>query len=89
MRLVREAVGPEVDLCVEVHRRLTPPEAKNGNLLGDEMVLGLSQHQSGFIAIPSAPGIGVTLAEDAEKRFPYKPKPVQMRAHVDGSFVDQ
>ena len=27
VRLVREAVGPEVDLCVEIHRRLTPPEA--------------------------------------------------------------
>ncbi len=27
VRLLREAVGPEVDLCVEIHRRLTPPEA--------------------------------------------------------------
>jgi galactonate dehydratase len=27
VRLLREAVGPEVDLCIEIHRRLTPPEA--------------------------------------------------------------
>ena len=27
MRRLREAVGPEVDLCIEIHRRLTPPEA--------------------------------------------------------------
>jgi len=27
VRQVREAVGPEVDLCIEIHRRLTPPEA--------------------------------------------------------------
>lgn len=67
----------------------TPGIDEDGDLLGDKMVLGLSRHESGFIAIPSAPGIGVTLAEDAEKRFPYKPKPVQMRAHIDGSFVDQ
>jgi galactonate dehydratase len=27
VRQVRAAVGPNVDLCIEIHRRLTPPEA--------------------------------------------------------------
>ena len=27
VRRLREAVGPKVDLCIEIHRRLTPPEA--------------------------------------------------------------
>jgi len=27
VRRLREAVGPDVDLCIEIHRRLTPPEA--------------------------------------------------------------
>jgi galactonate dehydratase len=27
VRQLREAVGPSVDLCIEIHRRLTPPEA--------------------------------------------------------------
>ncbi len=27
VRLLREAVGPTVDLCIEIHRRMTPPEA--------------------------------------------------------------
>ena len=27
VRRLREAVGPSVDLCIEIHRRLTPPEA--------------------------------------------------------------
>jgi galactonate dehydratase len=27
VRQLRQAVGPEVDLCIEIHRRLTPPEA--------------------------------------------------------------
>ena len=27
VRLLREAVGPSVDLCIEIHRRMTPPEA--------------------------------------------------------------
>lgn len=27
VRAFREAVGPDVDLCIEIHRRLTPPEA--------------------------------------------------------------
>ncbi len=43
----------------------------------------------GFIVVPDAPGIGVELAADAEQRFPYRPRPVQTRLHVDGSVVDQ
>ena len=27
VRRLREAVGPSIDLCIEIHRRLTPPEA--------------------------------------------------------------
>jgi len=27
VRRLREAVGPSLDLCIEIHRRLTPPEA--------------------------------------------------------------
>jgi galactonate dehydratase len=61
----------------------------DGALQGDKIVTDLAQHVNGFIPIPGAPGIGVELVEDAEKRFPYKPKPVEMRAHLDGSFVDQ
>jgi galactonate dehydratase len=67
----------------------TPGIDRDGALQGDKIVTGLAQHVNGFIPIPGAPGIGVELVEDAEKRFPYKPKPVEMRAHVDGSFVDQ
>ena len=56
----------------------TPGIDKNGNLLGDEMVLGLSQHESGFIPIPSAPGIGVVLAEGCREALP-----VQAEARAD------
>ena len=43
----------------------------------------------GFLTVPDAPGIGVELAEDAAERFPYKPRRVETRLHVDGSVVDQ
>jgi galactonate dehydratase len=43
----------------------------------------------GFLTVPDAPGIGVELAEDAMERFPYKPRRVETRLHVDGSVVDQ
>ena len=33
--------------------------------------------------------IGVELVEDVERRFPYRPRPIRMRPHVDGSVVDQ
>ena len=45
--------------------------------------------EDGFIVIPDIPGIGVELAEDAEERFPFKPRPVKTRLHLDGSVVDQ
>ena len=45
--------------------------------------------ENGFIVIPDTPGIGVELAEDAAERFPYRPREVQTRLHLDGSVVDQ
>jgi hypothetical protein len=60
---------------------------ESGALQGNKIVIGLAQHVDGFVS--GAPGIGFQPVEDAEKRFPYKPKPVEMLAHVDGSFVDQ
>lgn len=45
--------------------------------------------EEGFIVVPDAPGIGVELAEDAEQRFPFRPRPLKTRLHRDGSVVDQ
>ena len=47
------------------------------------------QVENGFLIVPDAPGIGVELAEDAPKRYPYRPQVVETRLHVDGSVVDQ
>jgi galactonate dehydratase len=45
--------------------------------------------EDGFLIIPDAPGIGITLAEDAAERYPYRKRAVHTRLHVDGSVVDQ
>ncbi|MBI4640189.1 MAG: galactonate dehydratase [Candidatus Tectomicrobia bacterium] len=45
--------------------------------------------ENGFITVPNVPGIGAELAEDAEERFPFRPRPVRTRLHRDGSVVDQ
>ncbi len=45
--------------------------------------------EDGFLIIPDAPGIGITLAEDAAERHPYRKRTVHTRLHVDGSVVDQ
>jgi hypothetical protein len=42
-----------------------------------------------FVQVHTDAGIGVTLAPDAQARFPVKPRPVRARLHVDGSVVDQ
>jgi galactonate dehydratase len=45
--------------------------------------------EDGFLLIPDKPGIGIELADDAAERYPYKPREVTTRLHVDGSVVDQ
>jgi galactonate dehydratase len=45
--------------------------------------------ENGFLIIPDAPGLGIELAPDAAERFPYRPRKVETRLHVDGSVVDQ
>jgi galactonate dehydratase len=59
-----------------------PPEA--------EMVDGAVEHDGeGYLPVPTRPGIGVTLREDALERFPCRPLPMKSRLNVDGSVVDQ
>jgi len=57
-------------------------------VLGDGMATGLNDQVNGFIGIPEGPGIGLTLVDDIEKKFPPRPKPIAMRPHFDGSVVD-
>ena len=54
-----------------------------------EIVKSALRCEDGFIIIPDAPGIGIELAENAQERWPYKPREVQTRLHADGSIVDQ
>ncbi|MGL9719712.1 galactonate dehydratase [Symbiopectobacterium sp.] len=43
----------------------------------------------GFMEIPTAPGIGIELADDVAEKYPYRRRPLKTRLHVDGSVVDQ
>jgi galactonate dehydratase len=54
-----------------------------------EIVKTTLRLENGFLIIPDGPGIGIELAEDAAERYPYKPRKVHTRLHVDGSVVDQ
>ncbi len=54
-----------------------------------EIVHSSLRLENGFLIISDAPGIGVELAPDAAERWPYKPRTVHTRLHVDGSVVDQ
>jgi len=45
--------------------------------------------EDGFIVIPNTPGIGVELAKDVAKKFPYSRREILTRLHIDGSVVDQ
>jgi galactonate dehydratase len=54
-----------------------------------EIVKSALKLENGFLIVPDAPGLGIELAEDAQERYPYKPRSVRTRLHVDGSVVDQ
>lgn len=43
----------------------------------------------GFMEIPTAPGIGIELADDVAEKYSYRRRPLKTRLHVDGSVVDQ
>jgi galactonate dehydratase len=55
----------------------------------NEIVSGALDCERGYLMVPDRPGIGVELAEDAQKRHPYRPRGVSTRLHEDGSVVDQ
>ena len=76
------------NFAIQEYPSRTPELDGGSDLLGNDIATGLSDHEGGFIRIPDAPGIGVELAPDAERRFPYKPRPIRMRPHADGSVVD-
>ena len=54
-----------------------------------EIVTSTLRCENGFLIISDAPGIGIELAPDAAERYPYKPREIVTRRHVDGSVVDQ
>ncbi len=76
------------NFAIQEYPSRTPELDGHTAALGAELVTGLEDHEGGFMAIPSAPGIGVELVPDVERRFPARPRRIRMRPHEDGSVVD-
>lgn len=53
-----------------------------------EIVKQPLKRDGGYLMIPTSPGIGIELTDDAAERHPYKPREVITRLHFDGSIVD-
>lgn len=45
--------------------------------------------KDGFMELPSKPGIGTALIDDAAEKYPYSKRSILTRVSVDGSVVDQ
>ncbi|MFH0846520.1 MAG: galactonate dehydratase [Chloroflexota bacterium] len=54
-----------------------------------EIVKSAIKLEKGFLIVPDAPGIGIELAPGAKERYPFRPRKVETRLHVDGSVFDQ
>ncbi|MBN3846237.1 mandelate racemase/muconate lactonizing enzyme family protein [Paraburkholderia sp. Ac-20342] len=70
-----------------------PSSSKNlhgtTQLPGREMFTDFPEPSSGFLDIPTAPGLGIDFVPDIEKRFPKVNRPLDMRPHLDGSVIEQ
>ena len=53
----------------------------------NEIVTDTIKCDRGYLIVPDAPGLGIDLVDDAEKKFPYDQYPIRMRTGVDGGFV--
>ena len=54
-----------------------------------EIVKQPLRREGGYLIIPTTPGIGIELADDAADRHPYQPREVVTRLMADGSVMDQ
>ncbi|MFO7918503.1 MAG: galactonate dehydratase [Anaerolineae bacterium] len=54
-----------------------------------EIVRSTLELEDGFLIVPDAPGIGVELNEETLDKYPFRPRDMVTRLHVDGSVVDQ
>lgn len=57
--------------------------------LGSDIVDHVPVPKDGFVDIPSGPGLGVNLLENAQEIRPPLIQPITMRPHRDGFIVDQ
>jgi len=54
-----------------------------------EIVKSALKLEKGYLIVPDAPGIGVELADDAQKKYPFNPNRKNTRLNEDGSVMDQ
>lgn len=54
-----------------------------------EILINHVSLENGYLKAPDIAGIGIELADGAEKRFPYKPRRFAACLHADGSMADR
>ena len=59
------------------------------NIESDDFVKKPVELKDGYLIVPEAPGIGVELQEDVEKRRPYQMRQLRTKLNIDGAVVDR
>ena len=54
-----------------------------------DLVTNVPEVVNGYAILPTAPGLGIDLVEDVDKKFPFERRTILTRLHEDGSIVDQ
>ena len=76
------------NFAIQEYPSRTPDLDGGEELLGNDLATRLVRTGRRVHRHPGAPGIGVELVADVERKFPYRPRPIRMRPHEDGSVVD-
>ena len=54
-----------------------------------DLVTNVPEVVNGYAILPTAPGLGIDLVEDVDKKFPFERRTILTRLHEDGSIVDK
>jgi galactonate dehydratase len=80
---------PDHNTVSATERYTSSNKITNTDFKQSDMVTWVPKVENGFASLPTAPGIGVDLIPDVEKKYPFKRRTINTRLHIDGSIVDQ